>query len=93
LLDRPKLGFGVPIDHWLRGPLRELPNSVLLTGRALARNFFRPEYVRNLIDDHTSGRRDNAYRIWALIQLELWLQTFVDTRAREPLALDLTLAA
>ncbi|HEY5320951.1 MAG TPA: asparagine synthase (glutamine-hydrolyzing) [Galbitalea sp.] len=93
LLDRPKWGFGVPINTWLRGPLRKLPGEILLDPRSIERNFFREEYVRGLIDDHVAGTRDNANRLWALIQLELWLRTFVDRRANGPLTLDLALAA
>ena len=93
LLDRPKWGFGVPIDTWLRGPLRELPRDILLDRRARERGFFREEYIRGLIDDHITGARDNAHRLWALIQLELWLRTFVDERVQGPLALDVALAA
>ena len=48
---------------------------------------FWPEYVEGLIADHQSGTRDNAYRLWALIQLELWLRTFVDTTINRPVAL------
>jgi asparagine synthase (glutamine-hydrolysing) len=92
LPDRPKWGFGVPIDSWLRGPLRRLPSEILLDRRSVERGFFREAYVRGLIDDHVSRRRNNANRIWALIQLELWLRTFVDTTADAPLSLDLALA-
>jgi asparagine synthase (glutamine-hydrolysing) len=87
VLDRAKMGFGVPLDHWFRGALRELPREVLLDRRAVERGFFREAYVASLIDDHASGRRENAHRIWALIQLELWLRMFVDTRADAPLSL------
>jgi asparagine synthase (glutamine-hydrolysing) len=93
LLDRPKWGFGVPLDSWLRGPLRELPREILLDGASLERGFFRPDYVRGLIDDHVSGARNNANRIWALIQLELWQRTFVDRLENGPLDLSLELAA
>jgi asparagine synthase (glutamine-hydrolysing) len=93
LLDRPKMGFGVPIDVWFRGPLRKLPAAILLDPHALARGLFRPEYVRSLIDDHAEGRRNNAHRIWALLQLELWFRTFVDERGTRPLSLDVATAA
>ncbi len=93
LLDRPKRGFGVPLDTWLRGPLRDLPREILLDPSALERGFFREEYVRGMIEDHVEGARNNANRLWALIQLELWLRTFVDRRANGPLTLDLALAA
>ena len=93
LLDRPKWGFGVPIDAWLRGPLRHLPDEILLDPATVGRGFFRCEYVEGLIGDHRSGARNNANRIWALIQLELWQRTFVDRVAAGPLALDVALAA
>jgi len=78
LLDRPKWGFGVPIGHWFRGELRDLPAEILLDARSVDRGMFRPPYVRRLIDEHTRGTRDHADRLWALIQLELWQRMFVD---------------
>jgi asparagine synthase (glutamine-hydrolysing) len=78
ILDRPKMGFGVPVGDWLRGPLRELPREVLLDPRSLERGIFRPDGVRALVDTHLSGARDHSHRIWVLLQLELWLRTFVD---------------
>jgi asparagine synthase (glutamine-hydrolysing) len=70
--------------------LRDLPAEVLLDRTALDRGWFQESTLKNLIDDHKSGRRDNTNRLWALIQLELWLRTFVDTKAREPLALSVS---
>jgi asparagine synthase (glutamine-hydrolysing) len=87
ILDRPKMGFGVPLAEWLRGELGELPGEVLLDPRATERGWFRPERVRKLIDDHHAGAVDNANKLWALIQLELWLQTYVDTKTPAPLTL------
>jgi asparagine synthase (glutamine-hydrolysing) len=84
ILDRPKWGFGSPIAEWLRGSLRELPREVLLDRASVNRGWFREESLRSMIDDHVSGRRDNATKLWALIQLELWLRTFIDDRVRQP---------
>jgi asparagine synthase (glutamine-hydrolysing) len=78
LLDRPKMGFAVPLVEWFRGPLRDLPREILLDRRALGRGLFREAAVRKLLDDHVAGGADNANRIWTLIQLELWFQTYVD---------------
>lgn len=78
ILTRPKMGFGVPLDRWFRGPLRDPLAEVLLDPRALARGLFRPEAVRALIDDHHAGRRDHAYRLWALLMLELWFRHHLD---------------
>jgi asparagine synthase (glutamine-hydrolysing) len=87
ILGRGKMGFQVPLREWLRGPLRELPADVLLDRRTLERGWFREERLREIIADHAEGRRDNSRRIWGLIQLELWLRTFVDAGVTEPVAL------
>ncbi len=82
ILERSKWGFGSPVGAWLRGPLADLPRDVLLDRSAIDRGWFREDAVRALIDDHAAGRRDNATRLWALLQLELWLRTYVDTTNR-----------
>ena len=57
---RPKMGFGVPIDRWFRGELKDELRSVLLDPVALARGWFRPEEVTRLIDEHVNAQRDHA---------------------------------
>ncbi len=81
ILTRPKMGFGVPLDRWFRGELKAELRAVLLDPVALGRGLFRPEAVARLIDDHESGRRDNAYRLWALLMLELWFRRHLDPAA------------
>lgn len=78
IANRPKLGFGVPIDVWFRGELKELLHDVLLDSRATSRSMFEPATVRRLIDEHTSASADHAYRLWALLILELWTRHFID---------------
>ena len=82
ILRRPKMGFGVPIDHWLRHELRELVHDTLLAPRALARGYFRPEVVRRLLDEHVRGRANWHYLLWNLLMLELWHRTHVDGDGR-----------
>src|SRR2546423_144087 len=78
LLYRPKMGFGVPIDMWLRTDMREFAYDTLLGTRARQRGLFDPSYVRELLDRHTNG--DNfAYWIWALLMLELWFRMWIDS--------------
>jgi asparagine synthase (glutamine-hydrolysing) len=84
ILDRPKMGFGVPIAAWFRGALRELPRDVLLDPRSLDRGWFRPAQVRTLIDEHAAGRRDHAGLIWAMLQLELWMRAYIDGGVTAP---------
>ena len=78
ITNRPKMGFGVPIDVWFRGELKELLHDVLLDSRATSRSMFEPAAVRRLIDEHTSATVDHAYRLWALLILELWTRHFID---------------
>jgi asparagine synthase (glutamine-hydrolysing) len=77
---RPKMGFGVPIDRWFRGPLKDELRSVLLDPVSLGRGLFRPEAVAALIDEHVQGLRDHAYKLWALLILELWFRNHIDPR-------------
>jgi len=83
LLKRRKMGFGVPIERWLRNELRDMSYDVLLSDRARARGLFQPEAVKRLLDDHNAGRRANHYRIWALLFLELWFCMWIDPPAVE----------
>jgi asparagine synthase (glutamine-hydrolysing) len=78
---RPKMGFGVPLDHWFRNELKPLLHDALLDKKSLERGYFRPEAVRQLVEEHTSGRWDHSYRLWALLCLEMWQRTFLDTQS------------
>ncbi|NJC74294.1 asparagine synthetase B, partial [Planosporangium thailandense] len=77
LLNRPKMGFGVPLGSWLRTELRDLARDVLTDATARGRGLFRPDAVSALLDQHDAGI-DHSSRIWALMQFELWHRTFVD---------------
>lgn len=75
IIDRPKMGFGIPMADWLRG---RLPADVLLDPRALSRGLFREERLRALVREHELGQGNHGYRIWTLLMLELWFRTYVD---------------
>ncbi len=77
-LRQPKRGFGVPIEHWLRHELKDLAYDTLLSARAVGRGLFRPDAVRQLLDEHVTGRRLHHDRIWALLMLELWFGMWID---------------
>jgi asparagine synthase (glutamine-hydrolysing) len=72
LLTRPKMGFGVPLDRWFRGPLRDLSWDMLTGKRFLERGIVEPAFVRYLLEEHASGRRGNQHQIYGLLMLELW---------------------
>ena len=75
---RRKMGFGVPLDHWFRNELRDMTRDLLLDQTARQRGLFRHEVVESLVDEHQRGDFDHAYRLWALLVLELWFREWVD---------------
>jgi asparagine synthase (glutamine-hydrolysing) len=77
-LDRRKMGFGVPIGHWFRGKMQPFLREVVLSEKALNRGLFKPEIVRQLVAQHTEGKRDYSHQLWTLLMLELWFQRFID---------------
>jgi asparagine synthase (glutamine-hydrolysing) len=84
VVDRPKVGFTVPLSPWFRGPLRELLADTLLTPACLARGWYEPAAVRAAVDDHLSGRRDRARELWTLLTLELWHQMWITGAGHRP---------
>jgi asparagine synthase (glutamine-hydrolysing) len=72
ILDRPKMGFGVPLNHWFRGELADLPRELLLDPAAHCRAYLDGGEIERLLAEHASGRYDHAHRIWGLVQLETW---------------------
>ncbi|MET8051518.1 asparagine synthase (glutamine-hydrolyzing) [Streptosporangium sp. NPDC005286] len=74
LLQRQKMGFGVPLASWLRTGLRPLAHDLLTDATARNRGIFDPRAVARLLSEHARGR-DHANRIWTLMQFELWHRT------------------
>jgi asparagine synthase (glutamine-hydrolysing) len=74
LLTRPKAGFAVPLAAWFRGPLREMLHDHLLGPSLASRGIVSPSFVRRLVEEHESGRRDNNHWLWMLLMLELWFR-------------------
>ncbi|MBV8737342.1 MAG: hypothetical protein JO007_08805, partial [Alphaproteobacteria bacterium] len=76
---RPKRGFGCPIDRWFRRELKEMAYDTLLSQSARQRGLFRPNYVRQLLDEHCTYRVNHQNRLWALLMLESWFRMWIDT--------------
>ena len=78
VMNRKKMGFGVPVSRWFRGELKGYVYDVLLDKRTLARGYFRKEGIERLLDEHVSLRNDHSSKIWALLFLETWFRVFID---------------
>ncbi len=74
LIERPKMGFGIPIDNWLRGPLREWAEDLLDPVRMRQEGYLRPEPIRKTWEDHLSGKIDAQYKIWNILVFQSWLR-------------------
>jgi asparagine synthase (glutamine-hydrolysing) len=78
ILNRPKMGFPVPLRTWTRGRWNAIVSDVLLDRRSKERGIIDPAAVARLLDDHVAGTIDATDRIWSLLNLEIWFRTFID---------------
>jgi len=78
ILTRPKMGFPVPVGRWLRGPFWPVVQEFVLGPRALGRGLLDGAFVKELAEEHRSGRVFHGDRLWLLVNLEIWNRVFVD---------------
>ena len=77
LIDRPKMGFGIPRAEWLRNEMKEMSFELLTDTTSIQRAWFNPSEVKKTLDIHMSGEdKDNL--IWPMLMLELWARTWLD---------------
>jgi len=74
VLYRPKMGFGVPLPAWFRGPLKDRVRESLINGTLTQTDIFNARYVKRLVDEHQSGVGEHSTAIWSLLMFEAFLQ-------------------
>jgi asparagine synthase (glutamine-hydrolysing) len=78
ILNRPKQGFGMPVQQWINQELRGYIRDMLTDQKTRERGYFNSSYVDLLLDEHERERRDHATPLWTLFMLELWHRAFYD---------------
>ena len=73
LIDRPKMGFGIPLDSWLRGPLRDWAEALLDERKLAQQGFFSPAQIRSTWDAHLNGH-NNQSKLWTILMFQSWFE-------------------
>lgn len=75
LIERPKMGFGIPLDVWLRGPLREWAEHLLNEKTLREQGYFNADLVRKIWQQHIKGTHNNQYLVWNILMFQSWLES------------------
>jgi len=83
LTERPKMGFGVPLEVWFRNEWESILREYLDPARIRRERFFLADGVRELTEEHLSGRRNHFHRLWALVMFGMWRERYLPNAAGE----------
>jgi asparagine synthase (glutamine-hydrolysing) len=86
LLSRRKQGFSFPLAYWIKGPLGGLLERVLETSRLAECGYLRKPYMLELLAQHRAGQSDHNYRLWFLLNLEIWWRLYIDGTSSDAVA-------
>ncbi len=75
IIERPKMGFGMPIDSWLRGPLRKWGEELLEIKRLKREGYLEHSTIQRMWNEHQSGARNFQYPLWTVLMFQQWLES------------------
>jgi asparagine synthase (glutamine-hydrolysing) len=93
VLTRPKVGFRLPVNEWFRGPMRDYLLDHLRSGESLTRDYYDPQALDALLDEHLAGRQNHEKLLWTLLNLEVWHRHHGLPLARAPATANLRCVA
>jgi asparagine synthase (glutamine-hydrolysing) len=76
LIDRPKMGFGIPLNEWFKGGLGDVYADLVLAGDAAIRDHMDQKVAASLLNEHRSGTHTHGHRLWELLMFEQWARTW-----------------
>src|SRR6185369_12489698 len=82
---RPKMGFRVPVARLMREQAHNATRTILLSERFLDRRLIRRPFVEEMLEEHRTRQQEHGTRLWALVMLELWFRTWIDSDSNQPL--------
>jgi asparagine synthase (glutamine-hydrolysing) len=77
ILQRPKVGFRVPVNEWFQGPMREYLYEHLKSSTSLTREYYRPAMLDKILTDHVTGRQNHEKLLWGMLNLEIWHRQYL----------------
>lgn len=86
LIDRPKMGFGIPVDRWLRGPLRDWAEDLLKPDRIEEGGLLRAQPIRRAFEEHLEGRGSRHVELWTVLMFQAWRDALKETPSRVDVA-------
>jgi asparagine synthase (glutamine-hydrolysing) len=78
LLERPKQGFAIPMDKWLKNDLKPLLEKYLSEERIKKQGIFDEKYIKESLGGYLSGKSDSAYKFWFLLVFQMWYEKYFE---------------
>lgn len=89
IIKRPKTGFGFPLAHWFKNELYDLTSNMFNNSNLVEEGYFNKEEMLNILNEHRTGSIDHNYRIWMLLNLEIWHRMFIEGKSVDNLKEDI----